>query len=229
MKLNKVLALALSGVMAVSMLAGCSGKPSNGDEENNQGNTTVDTTVASVLNEEQAATDNKVKIDFTYSSSLENALEKALTEFGASVKPVNVEDRVAEILNVDDVTIDKFYGYDGQTGGTNTVGEQTAVVVIRKSGLTDTGVAKEMYTTMKDKLAKLTPDWENRTIAKSSGASTTLVKLLWLRLQLRLRPILIWLLLLLAILPRLWPTNLDHRNTYYKYDVTRAGRASAAS
>lgn len=160
MKLNKVLALALSGVMAVSMLAGCSGKPSNGDEENNQGNTTVDTTVASVLNEEQAATDNKVKIDFTYSSSLENALEKALTEFGASVKPVNVEDRVAEILNVDDVTIDKFYGYDGQTGGTNTVGEQTAVVVIRKSGLTDTGVAKEMYTTMKDKLAKLTPDWE---------------------------------------------------------------------
>ena len=27
MKLNKVLALALSGVMAVSMLAGCSGAP----------------------------------------------------------------------------------------------------------------------------------------------------------------------------------------------------------
>ena len=32
MKLNKMLALALSGVMAVSMLAGCSGAPSNGEE-----------------------------------------------------------------------------------------------------------------------------------------------------------------------------------------------------
>lgn len=34
MKLNKILALALSGVMAVSMLAGCSGKTDNGDEGN---------------------------------------------------------------------------------------------------------------------------------------------------------------------------------------------------
>ena len=159
MKLNKVLALALSGVMAVSMLAGCSGNPSNGDEENNQGNTTVDTTVASVLNEEQAATDNKVKIDFTYSSSLENALEKALTEFDANVNPEKVDDRVAEILGVKDVNIEELYG-SSEENHNNKAGKQTSVVVIRKSGLTDTGVAKEMYKTMKDKLAKLTPDWE---------------------------------------------------------------------
>ena len=37
MKLNKVLALALSGVMAVSMLAGCSGAPVNGEQEGEQG------------------------------------------------------------------------------------------------------------------------------------------------------------------------------------------------
>ena len=36
MKLNKVLALALSGVMAVSMLAGCSGAPVNGEQEGEQ-------------------------------------------------------------------------------------------------------------------------------------------------------------------------------------------------
>ena len=159
MKLNKVLALALSGVMAVSMLAGCSGNPADGEQGNNQGDTTVDTSVASVLNDEQAATDNKVKIDFTYSSSLENALEKALTEFGASVKPENVDDRIAEILGVKDVNIEELYGSSAKDHD-NKEGKQTSVVVIKKSGLTDTGVAKEMYTTMKDKLAKLTPDWE---------------------------------------------------------------------
>lgn len=158
MKLNKVLALALSGVMAVSMLAGCSGNSGNGGQEG-EGETTVDTTVASVLNDEQAATDNKVKIDFTYSSSLENALEKALTEFGASVKPENVDDRIAEILGVKDVNIEELYGSSAKDHD-NKEGKQTSVVVIKKSGLTDTGVAKEMYTTMKDKLAKLTPDWE---------------------------------------------------------------------
>ena len=158
MKLNKILALALSGVMAVSMLAGCSGNPGNGGQEG-EGETTVDTTVASVLNDEQAATDNKVKIDFTYSSSLENALEKALTEFGASVKPENVDDRIAEILGVKDVNIEELYGSSAKDHD-NKEGKQTSVVVIKKSGLTDTGVAKEMYTTMKDKLAKLTPDWE---------------------------------------------------------------------
>ena len=158
MKLNKVLALALSGVMAVSMLAGCSGNPGNGGQEGEQP-PVADTTIASVLNDEQAATDNKVKIDFTYSSSLENALEKALTEFGASVNPEKVDDRVAEILGVKDVNIKELYG-SSEENHNNKAGKQTSVVVIKKSGLTDTGVAKEMYTTMKDKLAKLTPDWE---------------------------------------------------------------------
>lgn len=158
MKLNKVLALALSGVMAVSMLAGCSGNSGNGGQEGEQP-PVADTTIASVLNDEQAATDNKVKIDFTYSSSLENALEKALTEFGASVNPEKVDDRVAEILGVKDVNIKELYG-SSEENHNNKAGKQTSVVVIKKSGLTDTGVAKEMYTTMKDKLAKLTPDWE---------------------------------------------------------------------
>lgn len=158
MKLNKVLALALSGVMAVSMLAGCSDNSGNGGQEGEQP-PVADTTIASVLNDEQAATDNKVKIDFTYSSSLENALEKALTEFGASVNPEKVDDRVAEILGVKDVNIKELYG-SSEENHNNKAGKQTSVVVIKKSGLTDTGVAKEMYTTMKDKLAKLTPDWE---------------------------------------------------------------------
>ena len=54
MKLNKVLALALSGVMAVSMLAGCSGNPGNGGQEGEGEKPPVVTTdAADVLNKIQ--------------------------------------------------------------------------------------------------------------------------------------------------------------------------------
>ena len=53
MKLNKVLALALSGVMAVSMLAGCSGNPGNGGQEGEQP-PVVTTDAAEVLNKIQS-------------------------------------------------------------------------------------------------------------------------------------------------------------------------------
>ena len=160
MKLNKVLALALSGVMAVSMLAGCSGKPSNGDEENNQGNTTVDTTVASVLNEEQADTDHKVKVNFNYSSSLEAALQKTLGVTGV-IAEADVDDYLANVLGVDDVFVNEFCGYSGS--GKNEVGEQTAVFVYRyHDGKTDTGIAKDVYQNKLDtELAKLTTEWIN--------------------------------------------------------------------
>lgn len=163
MKLNKVLALALSGVMAVSMLAGCSGKPSNGDEENNQGNTTVDTTVASVLNEEQADTDHKVKVDFNYSSSLEAALQKTLSIVGV-VNEDNVDDYLVNVLGVDDINMDKFCGYSNS--GVNEVGEQTAVFVYRyNDGKTDTGIAKDVYKNHLDSaLANLTTEWTNANV-----------------------------------------------------------------
>lgn len=51
MKLNKVLALALSGIMAVSMLAGCS--TGNKDDNTDQG-TVVTTNAADVLNKTQS-------------------------------------------------------------------------------------------------------------------------------------------------------------------------------
>ena len=53
MKLNKFLALALSGVMAVSMLAGCSGNPGNGGQEGEQP-PVVTTDAAEVLNKIQS-------------------------------------------------------------------------------------------------------------------------------------------------------------------------------
>lgn len=160
MKLNKVLALALSGVMAVSMLAGCSNNSGNGGQNGEEQPPVDDTTIASVLNDEQA--DNDVKVNFTYSSSLETALQKTLSVVGNDAAADSVDDYLANVLGVDDVIIKHFYGYPNQTSGTlNTVGEQTAVVVIRdKAGKTEDGVAKEMYTKLANGgLDKLTAEW----------------------------------------------------------------------
>lgn len=165
MKLNKVLALALSGVMAVSMLAGCSGNSGNGGQNGEEQPPVDDTTIASVLNDEQA--DNDVKVNFTYSSSLETALQKTLSVVGNDADADDVDDYLANVLDVDDVIIKNFYGYPGQTSGTlNTVGEQTAVVVIRdESGKTEDGVAKEMYTKLANGgLDKLTAEWADNQV-----------------------------------------------------------------
>lgn len=74
MKLNKVLALALSGVMAVSMLAGCKGETGNGDQ-----NTEVQPTVSnavSVMNDAQSAV--KFAADTDFDAALAAAAKKAL-------------------------------------------------------------------------------------------------------------------------------------------------------
>lgn len=165
MKLNKVLALALSGVMAVSMLAGCSNNSGNGGQNGEEQPPVDDTTIASVLNDEQA--DNDVKVNFTYSSSLETALQKTLSVVGNDAAADSVDDYLANVLDVDDVIIKNFYGYPNQTSGTpNTVGEQTAVVVIRdKTGKTEDGVAKDMYNTLKNGgLDKLTAEWSDNQV-----------------------------------------------------------------
>ncbi len=158
MKLNKVLALALSGVMAVSMLAGCSNNSGNGGQEGEQP-PVADNTIASVLNDEQK--DNDVKVNFTYSSSLETALQKTLSVVGGNESETNVESYLINVLGIDDeVTMGEFCGRKFNTHGGNEVGEQTAVVVIRdQSGKTEDGVAKQMYNTLSGDLTNLDDEW----------------------------------------------------------------------
>ena len=76
MKLNKVMALALSGLMAVSMLAGCSNGTPNG-EENNEGQNTT-TNAVSVMNEAQDT------VEFAVNSNFEAVLNaaKAMVAYG---------------------------------------------------------------------------------------------------------------------------------------------------
>ena len=77
MKLNKVLALALSGVMAVSMLAGCKGETGNGDQDNTEVQPTVSNAV-SVMNDAQGYVDFDSDADFD--AALAAAAKKAKQE-----------------------------------------------------------------------------------------------------------------------------------------------------
>ena len=86
MKLKKIASLALAGVMAVSMLAGCStGNNSNSNSTPDQGETEVvpASAVVNLLNNKQTIT-NKVKINFTADAQLESDLKKAIEMAGST-------------------------------------------------------------------------------------------------------------------------------------------------
>ena len=83
MKLKKIASLALAGVMAVSMLAGCSGKGNNSGNNNGNGVVTAtgvnaDTVIAALTD----ATTEAVKV--TASSELQNELETVVKYLGDS-------------------------------------------------------------------------------------------------------------------------------------------------
>ena len=91
MKLKKIASLMLAGVMAVSMLAGCSGK-GNGGDNNNGGNTVVEPSTSSIVkafNDGQDE-DNEVKVTFSSDASLDTALKKAIENAGEDAFSGNV-------------------------------------------------------------------------------------------------------------------------------------------
>ena len=102
MKLNKVLALALSGVMAVSMLAGCSGNSGNGGQNGEEQPPVADTTIAGVLNDKMS--DEKVDyVSFDYSTELQAAVEQVLRVNGGleiNTAPDDISNDVASYMGV---------------------------------------------------------------------------------------------------------------------------------
>ena len=102
MKLNKVLALALSGVMAVSMLAGCSNNSGNGGQNGEEQPPVADTTIAGVLNDKMS--DEKVDyVSFDYSTELQAAVEQVLRVNGGleiNTDPDDISNDVASYMGV---------------------------------------------------------------------------------------------------------------------------------
>ena len=85
MKLKKIASLALTGVMAVSMLAACGQSASNpGNGDDGEGTVVVPTTaIVDAVNKGQAA-GNVVKVNFTDNTKLDAALKQAVETYGNS-------------------------------------------------------------------------------------------------------------------------------------------------
>ena len=92
MKLNKVLALALSGVMAVSMLAGYSNNSGNGGQNGEE--QVPATGIVAAVNDAQEL------IDFTYDSALASDLQKVLASLGDEATADTARNKI--VTNMDD-------------------------------------------------------------------------------------------------------------------------------
>lgn len=119
MKLKKIASLALAGIMAVSMLAGCSNGSNSGNNENNDGNVTpVTSKIVDAVNNGQTA-GNKVKIEFEVNSKLDAALQQAVNVYGtdASVNEVSKAITANTGLATKSATLSSTNRYGFLTGG----------------------------------------------------------------------------------------------------------------
>ena len=160
MKLKKLLALALAGVMAVSMLAGCKGgnKPEDPTEE-----PTGDTSIATALNEKQADDENEVQIAFVYDASLETAVKAVLDVNGNDKDQADaIKAYLEKILDVENTNINAFNGALKKLSG-NQSGTQTKVYVARVSNKNAEGVANDTYDKIKGSLDDLKLEGANST------------------------------------------------------------------
>ena len=121
MKLKKIASLALAGIMAVSMLAGCNGGSSSSNPTDPE---TPATGIVAVVNEGQDK-NNDVKINFTSNSSLDTMLSSAVSAYGENVNAVALLNRMADLTGLNKTMSDlqHYTGMqaDGYAHATNKV------------------------------------------------------------------------------------------------------------
>ena len=105
MKLKKIASLMLAGVMAVSMLAGCSGKTEGEEKPGDDVTVVPETGIVAAANNGQDAS-NDVKVNFTSDSSLDAALSSAVKAYGEYVSNNNLQERVSAITGINNVMTD---------------------------------------------------------------------------------------------------------------------------
>lgn len=155
MKLNKVLALALSGIMAVSMLAGCSNN-TNGDKD--EQTPVVDTTIAGTLNE-KLAEEEVDNVTFQYSDDLQKTVEQVV-RFNGGLKSSTDADGISR----DVVTYQNYtrISFSDLKENNKAVGTKVAVTTKIASGVTADAAKKNLanaiYNVIGDNLAAETED-----------------------------------------------------------------------
>ena len=109
MKLKKIASLALAGIMAVSMLAGCSNNGNNNGNSNGDDNTVITpstTPVVDAANKGQDVT-NDVKITFTADSKLDAALQKAVSVYGTDSTTTELANAIYHMTGLESVSAEK--------------------------------------------------------------------------------------------------------------------------
>ena len=129
MKLKKIASLMLAGVMAVSMLAGCSGKGTTDPENPDDPIVVPETGIVAAVNDGQNV-DNDVKITFTSDSNLDALLNSAVKAFGEEPGVNELWTRINNLSSFDGA-IDKISGaahtYNGMMDGSKVAGASTRV------------------------------------------------------------------------------------------------------
>ena len=171
MKLNKVLALALSGVMAVSMLAGCSNNSGNGGQNGEEQPPVADTTIAGVLNNKMS--DEKVDyVSFDYSTELQAAVEQVLRVNGGLESNTDKEDISNDVASYMGVTRTLFNALNSRK-----VGTAYAVTTQIEDAVTEEAAKKNIATAVYDLVKDLEEeeDGTNNTFNYSYSGEVAMV------------------------------------------------------
>ena len=151
MKLNKVLALALSGVMAVSMLAGCS---TDGKDDGNTEVTPPTSNAVSVMNDAQSLVKFEANADLD--AALAAAAKKAehKTVSGAPLTLTNSQNdsdavykELVKKLPVGEVGGNVVFNSDSADAGKTLT--KTALYMVEADGLTEKAALEQIATVMK--------------------------------------------------------------------------------
>ena len=102
MKLKKIASLALAGIMAVSMLAGCKSNPADPENPTNPETTTG---IVAAMNNGQSAT-NKIKVTFSSDASVEAGMTAALKALGDSAATTNANTLTELVASRTGITTD---------------------------------------------------------------------------------------------------------------------------
>ena len=164
MKLKKIASLMLAGVMAVSMLAGCSG---NGSNNNNNDDPVVvpGVNVANVIS--QLDSDTTDKVTFSAGNDIQDALNDGVQDFGILSLGFDEDDiikYVGTLANVETTSNNDF-----RTGGDYADDEQTVMRagVVNTIGMNDTYALRELADDIDASVASVATMVEN-----SLGANT---------------------------------------------------------
>ena len=167
MKLKKIASLMLAGVMAVSMLAGCSGKGTTDPENPDNPIVVPETGIVAAVNDGQNA-DNDVKITFTSDSNLDALLNSAVQAFGEAPSSEELYNRILALTGIEgsmSLISGSDHTYNGMTYGWLVAGAYNNSVYNEAKDGADGDVVTILETKVINSTNKLTEEMAMKQVA----------------------------------------------------------------